>query len=50
MTQLARELHLSVKTIETYRMQVRSKLGLHDSRELRGWAADWMRATLKHHP
>jgi DNA-binding CsgD family transcriptional regulator len=48
MTHLARQLHLSVKTIETYRTQVRSKLGLQNSAELRGWAADWMRATLGH--
>jgi DNA-binding NarL/FixJ family response regulator len=47
-TQLARELQLSVKTIETYRTQVRSKLGLQTSRELRNWATEWLRSTLGH--
>lgn len=46
MTQLARQLHLSVKTVETYRTQVRSKLGLQSSDELRHWAAEWRQATL----
>jgi DNA-binding NarL/FixJ family response regulator len=46
MTQLARQLHLSVKTVETYRMQVKSKLGLHTSAQLRDWAAEWRQSTL----
>src|SRR5712691_10345393 len=42
-SQLASELHLSVKTIETYQMHLKEKLGLHSAIELSEKAARWMR-------
>jgi DNA-binding NarL/FixJ family response regulator len=39
---LANELHLSVKTIETYQMHLKEKLGLHSAAELSKKASEWM--------
>ena len=41
-SRLASELHLSVKTIETYQMHIKEKLGLHSAAELSQKAANWM--------
>jgi DNA-binding NarL/FixJ family response regulator len=41
-SRLASELHLSVKTIETYQTHIKEKLGLHSAAELSGKAARWM--------
>ncbi len=40
--EIARELNLSVKTIETYRAQIKSKIRLKNSTELAGQAARWV--------
>jgi DNA-binding NarL/FixJ family response regulator len=41
-TQLAAELHLSVKTIETHQMRIKEKLGLRSAAELSHAASLWM--------
>jgi DNA-binding NarL/FixJ family response regulator len=41
-TRLAAELHLSVKTIETYQMHIKQKLGLRSAAELSEKARRWM--------
>lgn len=41
-SRLAHELHLSVKTIETYQMHLKEKLGLHNAAELSKKASEWM--------
>jgi len=41
-TRLANELHLSVKTIETYQMHIKEKLGLRSAAELSEKATRWM--------
>ena len=41
-SRLATELHLSVKTIETYQAHIKQKLGLHSAAELSQKAANWM--------
>ncbi len=41
-SRLANELHLSVKTIETYQMHIEEKLGLHSAAELSQKATSWM--------
>jgi DNA-binding NarL/FixJ family response regulator len=41
-SRLATELHLSVKTIETYQAHIKQKLGLHSAAELSDKAAHWM--------
>ena len=41
-SRLATELHLSVKTIETYQAHIKEKLGLHSAAELSDKAARWM--------
>jgi DNA-binding NarL/FixJ family response regulator len=41
-SRLATELHLSVKTIETYQAHIKQKLGLHNAAELNQKAARWM--------
>ena len=41
-SRLATELHLSVKTIETYQAHIKEKLGLHSAAELSDKAAHWM--------
>jgi DNA-binding NarL/FixJ family response regulator len=43
--EVAHELHLSVKTIETYRDRIREKLGLRDGTELVRYAVQWMLGT-----
>jgi DNA-binding NarL/FixJ family response regulator len=40
-SKLATELHLSVKTIETYQAHIKQKLGLHSAAELSEKAAHW---------
>ena len=42
-SEIAEQLHLSVKTIGTYRDRIREKLGLASARELRHVAAEWFR-------
>jgi DNA-binding NarL/FixJ family response regulator len=39
--QIAEELHLSVKTVETYQCHLKEKLGLKNSRELVQYAIQW---------
>src|SRR5262249_42308588 len=46
--QIARELHLSVKTIETYRDRIRLKLDLKDGLELVRSAVEWRLEKLEH--
>ncbi len=41
-SRLANELHLSVKTIETYQMHIKEKLGLQSAAELAEKATRWM--------
>jgi DNA-binding NarL/FixJ family response regulator len=40
--QMAQELHLGVKTIETHRGNIRKKLGFQDVREMIRFAIDWV--------
>ena len=46
---IARELHLSVKTIETHRSHLKEKLGLADSNELLRYAVTWLSASGRDH-
>ena len=39
---IAEKLHLSVKTIETHRQHIKTKLGLKNSAELSQHAAQWV--------
>jgi DNA-binding NarL/FixJ family response regulator len=41
-SELATELNVSVKTIETHQMRMKEKLGLHTAAELRQRARDWL--------
>ena len=41
-SELAAELHVSVKTIETHQMRMKEKLALHTAAELRQKARDWL--------
>lgn len=41
-TQIAEQLHLSVKTIETYREKIKKKLDLNSARELTRCAMRWV--------
>jgi len=41
-SELASELHVSVKTIETYQMRIKEKLALHSAAELRQKAREWL--------
>jgi DNA-binding NarL/FixJ family response regulator len=41
-SELATELHVSVKTIETHQMRMKEKLALHTAAELRQKARDWL--------
>ena len=43
-SRVAKELQLSVKTIETHRQHIKQKLGLTNGMELTRQAADWMRS------
>ena len=40
--EIAERLHLSIKTVETYREHIKSKLGLKNSAELGRHAAQWV--------
>jgi DNA-binding NarL/FixJ family response regulator len=40
--EVAAELHLSVKTIETYRMHIKEKLGFRDANEMVRFAVEWI--------
>ena len=46
-SRVAKELHLSVKTIETHRQRIKHKLGLIRGMELTRQAADWMRSAAR---
>ncbi|TMP89246.1 MAG: response regulator transcription factor [Verrucomicrobia bacterium] len=41
-SELANELHVSVKTIETHQMRMKEKLALHSAAELRQKAREWL--------
>jgi DNA-binding NarL/FixJ family response regulator len=41
-SELATELHVSVKTIETHQMRIKDKLALHSAAELRQKAREWL--------
>jgi DNA-binding NarL/FixJ family response regulator len=41
-TQIAEQLHLSVKTIETHREKIKKKLNLRSGSELSRWAIQWI--------
>jgi DNA-binding NarL/FixJ family response regulator len=43
--QIAEELHLSVKTVESYQAHIKEKLALHSSRDLVQRAIEWRLAT-----
>lgn len=45
--QVAEKLHLSVKTIETYRAHIKEKLGFKDANELFRAAIEWVNTELK---
>jgi DNA-binding NarL/FixJ family response regulator len=45
-SEIAQELHLSVKTIEYYREQIKHKLGLKNSAELTQHATSWVQREL----
>jgi DNA-binding NarL/FixJ family response regulator len=47
-SRLAHELHLSVKTIETYQMHLKEKLGLRSASELSTTASEWMAKSARH--
>jgi DNA-binding NarL/FixJ family response regulator len=40
--EIAEELHLSIKTIETHRSHIKEKLGLKTATEMAGFAVEWM--------
>jgi DNA-binding NarL/FixJ family response regulator len=46
-TKLATELHLSVKTIETYQAHIKQKLGLHSAAELSEKATHWVLQSMR---
>jgi DNA-binding NarL/FixJ family response regulator len=43
---MAEKLHLSIKTIETYRAHIKDKLGLEDANELLRCAIQWVNTGL----
>ena len=45
--QIAARLHLSIKTVETYRAHIKDKLGLQDANELLRSAIQWVNAGLE---
>jgi len=45
---VAEKLHLSVKTIETYRAHIKEKLGFKDGNELFRFAVEWVNSEMKH--
>jgi DNA-binding NarL/FixJ family response regulator len=46
-SRLAAELHLSVKTIETYQAHIKQKLGLHSATELSEKATHWVLRSMR---
>jgi DNA-binding NarL/FixJ family response regulator len=46
-SRLATELHLSVKTIETYQAHIKEKLGLHSAAELSEKATHWVLQSMR---
>lgn len=46
-SRLATELHLSVKTIETYQAHIKQKLGLHSATELSEKATHWVLQSMR---
>ena len=44
---VAEKLHLSVKTIETYRAHIKEKLGFRDGNELFRFAVEWVNSEMK---
>jgi DNA-binding NarL/FixJ family response regulator len=46
-SRLANELHLSIKTIETYQMHLKEKLGLRSAAELSERAAHWILGSMR---
>jgi DNA-binding NarL/FixJ family response regulator len=45
--EMAEKLHLSIKTVETYRAHIKDKLGLQDANELLRSAIQWVNAGLE---
>jgi DNA-binding NarL/FixJ family response regulator len=45
--EMAEKLHLSIKTVETYRAHIKDKLGLQDANELLRTAIQWVNAGLE---
>jgi DNA-binding NarL/FixJ family response regulator len=45
--EVADKLHLSVKTIETYRAHIKEKLGFKDGNELFRFAVEWVNSEMK---
>jgi DNA-binding NarL/FixJ family response regulator len=45
---VADKLHLSVKTIETYRAHIKEKLGFKDGNELFRFAVEWVNSEMNH--
>ena len=43
MSKIAERLHLSVKTIETYRSRMKEKLGIADASQLLQYSIQWAR-------
>src|SRR5213076_2144431 len=48
-SRVAREMQLSVKTIETHRQRIKQKLGLNNGTELNRYAAEWMLENVRQH-
>jgi len=46
--EVADKLHLSVKTIETYRAHIKEKLAFRDGNELFRFAVEWVNSEMKH--
>jgi DNA-binding NarL/FixJ family response regulator len=46
-SRVARELHLSVKTIETHRMRIKQKLGLRSGADLNRRAENWLMSQMR---
>ena len=47
MSKIAERLHLSVKTVETYRLRIKEKLGLADASQLLRYSIQWARNQIK---
>jgi DNA-binding NarL/FixJ family response regulator len=46
-SKIAEQLHLSVKTVETYRLRIKEKLGLADASQLLRYSIHWARSQEK---